>query len=263
MKFAEYPHLAPAVTSIKFSAGSTREGNPDDDERSFVEDLVLDNDATRRLIPRLHNLCELELVGFRMWDSLDQVTVSLMKGLRSLKVIDTSLDPDHLLDLVDSMPNLRALDLTRLYLKHESDPALENLRHTGELLVAPERSLAARTPPYRLQSLTLDHVQRRADIITWLLGPRFDLSSVHAVDLSWYRSSLCSVSSGEVPGKEAQFPPLHRLISFIGPHVVDLRLTLNLDPGESKSDVRASGADSCLGRLHSSYIYLAPIDRIC
>lgn len=248
-KFDDYPHLAPAVTSLHFWGSSLRMDDPDDED-SFVVEHVLDNDAVRRLIPRLRNVTDIKIEEFS-WSSVQDLPAIIWnEGIRSLEIARTSVSPDQLLDLVHSMPHLQSLALSSFQfdVDLEHDPLLLSLHETGDLLVHLDRDSYDICPPHvqRLQAITLDHVQRQANVIMWLLSPRFSLTTLTQASLSWHFTPH-SASEQIVKNKMPQLAALDSLIASIGPNVTDLALRVHSGfVGFTRQ--RGSKLDPCLRR---------------
>lgn len=254
-KFNAYPHLATAVTSLYFWGSGIRKldvDSDDSDEDSVEGGCVLNNDAIRHLLPKLQNIVDLEIEGFSWWHAEDlPALLILSKDIRSLAISSTMLKSDYLLELVHSMPHLESLAFSYIDIEIELEDPTRVLRGTGDFLIHSDSGFRA-AAPQQLHSITLDRVQRQADLIMWLTSPRFDLTGLSRADLSWHFHP--DSITGPIRGREPQFPPLDRLLSFCRPCVTDLALSLHPRyPGQLRPS--GSPADPCLGRFLCS-VYL-------
>lgn len=161
LRFDESPHLASFVTHLYcFGGREDIEGSFDLIPRMSA---VLNNANALQLTSRLHNVTSIEVCEFGQWGSVETEVLMQCEQAQSLKIADMGMDAEDFLELVHSLPQLKSLTLSGM----ECDlPDSELEKHLSSCA------------PQRLEHLELDPVGRRADLIMWLLSPRFDLAGL-------------------------------------------------------------------------------------
>lgn len=216
-KFDTYPHLALNVNSLTFWGGATAI-NPDHGLETYA--YVLDNQETVRLLTTLPNLTDIEISEFPGWLPHERDAILSCRNIQSFAMTQMTILATELLLLVHSMTHLQSLSLSELNILIMPD-TMDMYRHlygTGELLSTIEQE-SPRTPPLRLKHISLDEVHRQSDLLMWLLSPRFDLTGLKQVELSWAQSPV-AILRDCLP----HIALLERFLISIGTTVTDLVL---------------------------------------